>query len=53
MSKYIGIDISKQTFDVFFINENQKCEFRKFNQDPKGFTQLVKLGGERIYLYVQ
>ncbi len=50
MSKYIGIDISKQTFDVFFLNKNQKSEFRKFDQDQKGFSQLVKLGKEKIYV---
>lgn len=50
MSKYIGIDISKQTFDAFFIKENQKYEFRKFDQTQKGFNQLVKLGKDKIYV---
>ena len=42
MSKVIGIDISKQTFDVSFLNENQKWQFKKFTNDKNGFNKLKK-----------
>jgi len=43
MSKVIGIDISKQTFDVSFFNKKQKWQFEKFSNDKKGFKKLEKL----------
>ena len=40
MDKIIGIDISKQTFDVSFLNKNKKWEFFKLSNDKKGFKKL-------------
>lgn len=38
MSKFIGIDISKQTFDVCF----SKSDLHKFSNEKKGFRQFLK-----------
>lgn len=42
MCKFIGIDISKQTFDTCFF-DNEKWHHRQFDNKPSGFNQLVKL----------
>ena len=42
MSKVIGIDISKQTFDVSFLDKKQKWQFFQFSNDKKGFKKLEK-----------
>ena len=47
MSKFknfIGIDISKSTFDVYFIKEgeSQKNCFSQFSNDKKGFISFFK-----------
>lgn len=42
MSKIIGIDISKQTFDVSFL-ENEKWEHHIFENNQKGFKALNRL----------
>ena len=42
MSKVIGIDISKQTFDISFLEEN-KWKHQVFENQKKGFTKLMKL----------
>jgi transposase len=39
---YVGIDISKESFDVA-IAKNEKYAHYKFSNDSKGFKQLVKL----------
>jgi transposase len=39
MSKVIGIDISKQTFDACFLEEQGKTS-KEFTNDPSGFKQL-------------
>jgi transposase len=39
---YVGIDISKESFDVA-ISRNQKYDHYKFSNDPSGFRQLVRL----------
>lgn len=43
MHKVIGIDISKQTFDLSFINKKQKWEHGKFTNDKSGFKKMEKL----------
>lgn len=40
---YIGIDISKLSFDVAFKNENDKYVHFKFNNDNEGFKEFSKL----------
>jgi len=40
---YIGIDISKLSFDVAFENENAKYLHFKFSNDNKGFKDFAKL----------
>lgn len=42
MSKFIGIDISKQTFDVCFL-ENNKWHHKVMENNKKGFKQILKL----------
>jgi transposase len=42
MSKIIGIDISKQTFDVSFLKKD-KWEHKVFKNEGKGFEQFKKL----------
>lgn len=42
MSKVIGIDISKQTFDVSFLEEN-KWKHYVFENQKKDFTKFMKL----------
>lgn len=41
MCKIIGIDISKETFDVGFINDSKWCHF-VFENTEKGFRKLLK-----------
>ena len=40
MSKIIGIDISKETFDVSYYKTEQKFYHAKFNTNAKGFSEL-------------
>lgn len=42
MSKVIGIDISKETFDVAFTDEDQWCH-KQFSNNAKGFSSFFKL----------
>lgn len=42
MSKVIGIDISKQTFDIGFL-EKEKWEHQVMKNEEKGFKRLLKL----------
>ena len=42
MSKFIlGVDLSKLKFDVALLLENNKVKSKKFDNNLKGFTQLV------------
>lgn len=51
MSKYIGIDIAKQTFDVYSSSNNKKEAFVKYQQDKDGFTKLIlRFGKDKIYV---
>lgn len=43
MTKFTGIDISKQSFDCSITLENGKIESRKFSNDSVGFMKLKKL----------
>lgn len=43
MTKFTGIDISKQSFDCSITLENGKIESRKFSNDLEGFSKLKKL----------
>src|SRR5690606_16280688 len=52
MGKIIGIDISKQTFDVSF-KENQQWKHFVFNNEEKGFKQLLKLIGENDWIVME
>lgn len=40
---YIGIDISKLTFDVAILNEKEKYNHHKFSNDGDGFTKMMQL----------
>jgi len=42
MSKVIGIDISKQTFDVAFKEKNDEWHHLVFDNDKKGFKKFLK-----------
>jgi transposase len=42
-TSYVGIDISKLTFDVAIANENGKMQHHKMSNDIKGFKQFSKL----------
>jgi len=46
MYKYIGIDISKQTFDVFSFDEEKKSLVLNFSNNKKGGKQLVSKYGK-------
>ena len=52
MSKIIGIDISKQTFDVSF-KENQKWNHYVFKNQEKGFHQLLKIINENDWIVME
>ena len=43
MSKFTGIDISKQTFDCSITKEDGKVETKKFSNNLKGFEKLISL----------
>jgi len=40
-SSFLGIDVSKATFDVAFLINN-KIRTKKFNNNPRGFFELMK-----------
>ena len=42
MHVYLGIDISKDTFDACLLREGQKTRKSKFNNAPHGFAMLEK-----------
>jgi len=51
MYKYIGIDISKQTFDVYSLNEKGESLVLSFANNKKGFSKLVsRYGKTGIYV---
>lgn len=51
MSKYIGIDIAKQTFDGYCFTENKTQEFVKYKQKKEDYAKLVnRFGKEKIYV---
>ncbi len=51
MDKYIGIDISKQTFDAYGSDRDHKMGFSDFEQTTKGFQALVKkYGKDKTYV---
>lgn len=51
MYKYIGIDISKQTFDAYSISSKQKENLLKEDNNKKGFKKLIKTyGSEGVYV---
>jgi len=41
--KFIGIDISKRTFGVSFLEKNEKWVFYKFTNDETDFKKFEKL----------
>ena len=43
MSKFTGIDISKQTFDCSITKEDGKIETKKMSNNVKGFEKLMSL----------
>lgn len=43
MSKFTGIDISKQTFDCSITKEDEKVETKKMSNNLKGFEKLIAL----------
>lgn len=43
MSKFTGIDVSKQTFDCSITKEDGKIEVKKMSNNLKGFEKLVSL----------
>lgn len=46
MGKIIGIDVSKATFDVAFLHDNQKVQSCQFENLKKGFNQFIKHLGQ-------
>jgi transposase len=46
MSKYIGIDIAKQTFDVYGLTKQDENKSLQLNQTKADFQQLIKLYGK-------
>jgi len=48
MSQFVGIDISKETFDVYFENDD-KSNYVKLNQTADGYKILISLiGRDRV-----
>ena len=45
MSKVIGIDVSKQTYDASFFNKNGKWEHNVYHNNKTGFKKLLKDSG--------
>ncbi len=43
MCKYTGIDVSKETLDIAFLDAGGKWRWHKVANDEKGFRQLVRL----------
>jgi transposase len=43
MCKYTGIDVSKETLDIAFLDAGGKWRWHKVPNDKKGFGQLVKI----------
>ena len=52
MSKIIGIDISKQTFDVSFLKKD-KWEHQVFKNQAKGFDNFKKLVGQNDWIVME
>jgi len=51
MDKYIGIDIAKQTFDVYGLSVNEKEEFVQFKQTCIDYQRLIKrFGKDKTYV---
>lgn len=51
MSKYIGIDIAKQTFDSYGQRENGKNEFVQLKQTRADYQRLIKrFGKDKTYV---
>lgn len=51
MSKYIGIDIAKQTFDVYCSTDNKTHDFVKYEQKKEDYAKMVnRFGKEKIYV---
>lgn len=51
MDKYIGIDISKQTFDAYGSDLDRKTGFSHFEQTTKGYQGLLKkYGNDKTYV---
>jgi len=46
MCKYIGIDISKQTFDAVSFDKNKKKLSLTISNDKKGFQKLISMYGK-------
>jgi transposase len=53
MSKFTGIDISKQTIDCSISLINGKIEFKKLSNNEKGFEQLRKLLPEDAHVVME
>ena len=43
MSKVIGIDISKKTFDIAFLNSKDQWEHNVYDNTTKGIKKFIKL----------
>jgi transposase len=52
MMNYVGIDISKLSFDVAIENEKGKYTHYKFTNDSNGFSKLLKLLNTEIHCCV-
>lgn len=53
MKKIIGIDISKDTFDVSFLDENQKWTYKVYENTPTGFKKLWKDTGKDCHFVME
>ncbi len=53
MKKIVGIDISKDTFDVSFLNDNQKWTHKVYQNNPVGFKKLWKDTGKENHFVME
>ena len=53
MIKYTGIDVSKETFNVCFLQGQKNIQHEVFTNDPKGFGKLEKRLGKDSHIVME
>ena len=53
MKKIVGIDISKETFDVSFLNEKQQWTHKVYENSASGFKELWKDTGKQYHFVME